>query len=49
KGDGEGRLELPPELTARQRALAHETAEWLGLGHVSVGEGPRRVLVLSRL
>ncbi|CAB1112802.1 unnamed protein product [Ectocarpus sp. CCAP 1310/34] len=49
KGDDEGRLELPPELTARQRALAHETAEWLGLGHVSVGEGPRRVLVLSRL
>ncbi|CAM9873052.1 unnamed protein product, partial [Laminaria digitata] len=41
-------LELPAELTARQRALAHETAERLGLGHASRGEGLLRVLVLSR-
>ena len=40
-------LELPAELTARQRALAHETAEGLGLGHASRG-GLLRVLVLSR-
>lgn len=40
--------ELPSELTARQRALVHETAERLGLGHVSRGEGPRRAVVLSK-
>lgn len=42
-------LELPAELTARQRALVHETAERLGLGHASRGEGTLRALVLSRV
>lgn len=42
-------LVLPAELTARQRALVHETAETLGLGHVSRGEGSLRYLILSRV
>lgn len=41
--------ELPSQLSARQRALVHETAERLGLGHVSRGEGPRRAVVLSKV
>lgn len=41
-------FELSTELTARQRAIVHETAQALGIGHVSRGEGSRRTLVLSR-
>lgn len=53
-GDGIGveevlRLELPVELTSRQRALVHDMAEGLGLGHASKGEGANRVLVLSHM
>ncbi|CAN0381308.1 unnamed protein product, partial [Hapterophycus canaliculatus] len=47
-GEDQEELELPSELTARQRALAHETAEWLGLEHASRGEGQQRTLVLWR-
>lgn len=43
------RLELPVELTSRQRALVHDMAEGLGLGHASKGEGANRVLVLSHM
>lgn len=52
-GDGReveevSRLELPVELTSRHRALVHDMAKGLGLGHASKGEGANRVLVLSR-
>lgn len=46
--EGIGELVLPPELSARQRALVHEAAEALGLEHASQGDGPRRRLVLRR-
>ena len=47
--EGEMEEELPSELTARQRALVHETAERLGLGHASRGEGRRRAVVLRKV
>ena len=39
-------LWLPAELTEAQRSVLHREAEGLGLGHVSVGEGRRRRLLL---
>ena len=41
-------LRLLPTLTREERAFVHGEAETLGLGHVSVGRGPSRQLVLLR-
>ena len=48
KGEDVSELELPVELTPRQRAFVHEMAEGLGLEHASKGEGENRTLVLSK-
>ncbi|CAM6105860.1 unnamed protein product [Calypogeia fissa] len=48
-GPGDGRIVFPPTLTARQRRRAHETAERLGLGHISLGQGSSRYLTAWRM
>jgi hypothetical protein len=46
---GSSELTLPATLTKKERLLAHEWAEKLGLGHVSEGTGKERRLVATRL
>ncbi|KAL3679941.1 hypothetical protein R1sor_022897 [Riccia sorocarpa] len=49
QGSGDGKLILPATTTARKRRRAHEIAERLGLGHVSVGQGKERCFTAWRL
>ncbi|CAM6099397.1 unnamed protein product [Calypogeia fissa] len=48
-GPGDGRIVFPPTLTARQRRRAHEIAERLGLGHISLGQRSSRCLTAWRM
>ena len=45
---GPRELHLPASLNSYQRLLVHQRAEQLGLGHVSVGVGPDRHVVLRQ-
>ncbi|KAL2613157.1 hypothetical protein R1flu_024849 [Riccia fluitans] len=46
---GDGKLVFPLTVTAKERRRAHEIAERLGLGHVSVAQGKERCFTAWRL
>ncbi|BBN17420.1 hypothetical protein MPTK1_7g14380 [Marchantia polymorpha subsp. ruderalis] len=48
-GPGDGKIVCPPSMSAKDRRRAHEIAERLGLGHVSVGQGKQRCFTAWRL